>query len=287
MHPRDIVIGAVLAGVVAALAFRAGTLTRGGAIAAFVVGTLTYATGTIGFTLVLIAFFLPAIILSRIGKTRKRELVDIGKQGARDALQVLANGGVATLCAVIWAYTMDPRWAIAFAGAYAAATADTWGTEIGTLARGTPRSILTLRPIAAGLSGGVTLLGTLAEVAGAMWLGAAAFVGILLAYLFSSHDFGFSWRNQAPAAYALPIALLVAVPLGGIAGALLDSVLGATLQELRVCERCRRRCETDPHACGAPTRRVRGIPGVSNDVVNLLATACGAAVAAAVLLTLR
>jgi len=257
---RDVVIGAVFAAAAALLAYRTRALSSSGAVAAFVVGALTYATGTFRFTLVLLAFFVPSVVLSRIGRTRKHELVDAGKHGPRDATQVLANGGVATLCALGWAYTLDSRWAVALAGAYAAATADTWGTEIGTLARGTPRSILTLRPVVAGLSGGVTSRGTLAEIAGAIWIGLAAGIAVPRAYI------------PAPAA-------VFVVPVAGIAGALLDSILGATLQELRFCDACGRSCETNPHACGTPTRLIRGIPRFSNDVVNLLATACGAGVA--------
>jgi uncharacterized protein (TIGR00297 family) len=253
---RDLLIGAVFAGVLALGAWRARALSASGAGAAFVVGTLTYASGAVPFTLVLLAFFLPSVALSRLGKRRKRELVDIGKGGARDAFQVLANGGVATACAVLFALTHDPRWAWAFAGAYAAATADTWATEIGTLARQTPRSIFTLRPIPTGLSGGITLPGTLAEIAGALWIGAAAF-----------------------ALLSGPRSALPAVALAGVVGSTVDSILGATVQELRRCDACGRNCETDPHACGAPTRLVRGIPGASNDVVNLLATVAGAAVA--------
>jgi uncharacterized protein (TIGR00297 family) len=243
------------AGAIALVAYRAHALTRGGTAAAFAVGTLTYATGGIGFTLVLLAFFVPSVALSRLGRARKRALVDIGKGGPRDALQVLANGGIATACALAAALAHDPRWAVAFAGAYAAATADTWATEIGTLARGRPRSLLTGRPIAAGLSGGITIAGTLAQCAGAIWL---AVVAALLIGPASSR-----W-------------VAVAVAVAGIAGATADSLLGGSLQELRRCDACGRTCETDPHACGAPTRRVRGIPHVTNDVVNLLATGVGA-----------
>jgi uncharacterized protein (TIGR00297 family) len=252
MRPLDVVVGFLIAGAVAFAAWRAGALTRGGALAALAVGTLTYASGTIGFTVVLFAFFVPSIVLSRVGKARKRALIDIGKGGARDAVQVLANGGIATACAVMFAFSHELRWAAAFAGAYAAATADTWATEIGTLARRQPRSILTLQPIATGMSGGITLPGTLAEIAGAVWIGAVAIPAIA------------------------PTLMLVAIPLAGIAGGTVDSILGATLQELRQCDACGRTCETDPHACGAPTRLVRGVPGASNDLVNLAATAVGA-----------
>jgi uncharacterized protein (TIGR00297 family) len=283
----QLLVGAALAAVVAAGAWYARALTPTGALAAFAVGALTYASGTVGFTLVLLAFFVPSVMLSRLGKARKRALVDVGKHGARDAMQVLANGGVATACAVVWAFTHDPRWAAAFAGAYAAATADTWATEIGTLARRPPRSILTLRPVPAGLSGGITLPGTLAEIGGALWIGVVGLAGIALAYIGATGHVGFILPRAQPAAVVIPLAALLAIPCGGIAGATLDSVLGATVQELRRCDACERACETDPHACGSPARLVRGVPGFSNDVVNLLATAAGAAVAYGVVAALR
>ena len=264
----------MFAGAIALIAWRARALTRGGAIAAFAVGTLTFASGTIGFALVLLAFFVPSVILSRLGSARKRELVDIGKGGARDALQVLANGGIATLCAVVWAFTHDIHWALAFAGAYAASTADTWATEIGTLAPSAPRSILTWRPLPTGMSGGVTVRGTLAEVGGALWIGVMAPIAIVLAYIAQQSDVGFTmaytrwWGLAAPA---------LVIPLAGIVGSTVDSLLGATLQESRHCDACNRACETDPHVCGEPTRIVAGVRGISNDAVNFAATLTGAA----------
>ena len=243
---------------------RAHALTRGGALAAFVVGSVTYASGGIPFTAILLAFFVPSVAVSRIGRTRKRALVDIGKGGPRDALQVLANGGVATACALGFALTHEYRWAWAFAGAYAAATADTWATEIGTLARGRPRSIFSLRPVATGMSGGITVAGTAAEIAGAAWLGLIALVCL---------PAGAAGVASRPGALAF-----LGVAVAGIAGATIDSLLGASVQELRYCADCERSCETDPHLCGAPTRLVRGLRGVTNDAVNLLATAAGALV---------
>ncbi len=255
------------AATIAAAALRAHALSRDGAVAAFCVGSVTYAAGGWPFSAVLLGFFAPSIALSRIGRARKKKLVDIGKSGARDAWQVLANGGVATVCAL--AAAGSPAWLAAFAGSYAAATADTWGTEIGTLMRGTPRSILTLRPVRTGFSGGVTPIGTLAEIAGAAWLATVA-----AATLRAPDEVG-----QAPPVRAFRARLFAAVWLGGVAGALLDSLLGATVQELRRCPVCERTCETDPHVCGTPTVRIRGVPGFSNDLVNFAATLSGAAVA--------
>jgi uncharacterized protein (TIGR00297 family) len=232
---------------------RAGALDRSGALAAFAIGAIVFAALGWAGAAVLFAFFVPATLLSRLGKRRKRALVDVGKTGPRDALQVLANGGIAAVCAA-GAVVFGKPWNAAFAGAFAAAAADTWGTEIGTLAKQRARSILNGQPIPTGMSGGVTAAGTLAEIAG------AAVVALVT--------------------FGTGVAAIVPVAVAGITGATLDSILGATVQELRYCPHCERSCETDPHVCGTPTYLRRGRHAISNDAVNLAATCCGALVAA-------
>jgi uncharacterized protein (TIGR00297 family) len=258
---------------------RARALTRDGGAAAFVVGTLTFAAGTIGTALILLAFFISSVGLSRAGRARKRKLVDAGKSGPRDAAQVLANGGVATACITLWALVdrsaATSVWFIAFAGAYAAATADTWGTEIGTLAPQPPRSILTGKPLAAGLSGGVSAPGTAAEIAGAVLIALLAPAALLLAVP------GLPITLHTLAAAILPVFA------GGFGGALVDSLLGATLQQRRWCGACERECETNPHGCGTPTTLHRGLEWLTNDGVNFAATASGALLAAATWQLLR
>jgi uncharacterized protein (TIGR00297 family) len=244
-------LGALCAAAASYLALRAHALTPGGALAAFVVGAATFGALGVSGAALLLTFFVTSVALSFVGRARKRGL-DMAKPGARDGGQVLANGGVAALCAILSLWG-DARFAAAFAGALAVANADTWGTEIGTLSARAPRSILTLRPVAAGLSGGITLAGTAAEIAGA---GLIAGVAALL----SVH-----WT--------------LAVFAGGVAGAFVDSLLGASLQGLRWCPQCRRACETEPHSCGANTTLVRGASWFGNDAVNTVATATGALIA--------
>ena len=250
-----IVAGVVFAAVVALAARRARALTADGAVAAWIVGAIVFdALGWPGAA-VLFAFFIPSTMLSRIGRAHKRALVDVGKAGPRDAFQVAANGGAAALAALAAAAFHTPAALCAFAGAFAAASADTWATEIGTLARGRPRSILNLRPMATGLSGGITVPGTLAQAAGALAVaGTAAAVGLG------------SWWVVAAA---------------GFGGALTDSLLGAAAQALRWCPTCNRACETNPHICGTPTSLARGFAWLENDAVNAAATATAALIAAA------
>ncbi|HEY1429614.1 MAG TPA: DUF92 domain-containing protein [Candidatus Tumulicola sp.] len=244
--------GVVFAAVVAAAAWRARSLTASGAVAAWLVGSATFGAGGWAAAAVLFAFFVPSALLSRVGSARKRAMTDTGKHGPRDARQVLANGGVAAACALLATHG-NAVFAAAFAGAFAAASADTWATEIGVLSPEGPRSILTLRPVAAGLSGGITLAGTAASVAGAMLV--------------------------ASVAQLAGLAPFVPVAVAGVIGSLADSAVGAALQELRWCPVCERACETNPHACGSPTQLRRGIAWMDNDAVNLIATLKGAFVA--------
>ncbi|MDQ6827007.1 MAG: DUF92 domain-containing protein [Candidatus Eremiobacteraeota bacterium] len=242
--------------MVALFAYRFRALTGYGAAVAFFIGTCVYGAGGWSDALVLFAFFVPSVAFARLGRTRKGLLArDIGKQGPRDGGQVFANGGVAALCALV-AFGAHTPWHAAFAGAFAAATADTWGTEFGTLAAQAPRSILSGRRIGAGLSGGVTFVGTAAELIG------AAFIATLAALLH--------------------IAPWYCVFAGGIAGAVIDSILGATAQALRFCTACQRTCENEPHSCGANTLLIRGAAWMSNGAVNFTATLTGATVSALV-----
>lgn len=246
----QIAIAALGSFVIASLAYAYRALSASGAFAAFVIGCVVFGVGGWRAAAVLLAFFISSSLLSRIGARRKRTLVDWGKQGARDASQVLANGGVAALCVALAPLTTAPLM-LGFAAALAAATADTWSTEIGTLARRT-RSILTFQPVVSGLSGGISLPGTLAQLAGAAFL--------------------------AGVTYEVGIAPFWPVAIAGVAGGLFDSILGASVQSLRWCPRCARPCETDPHVCGTPTRMFRGLSWIGNDAVNALATIFGAGV---------
>jgi uncharacterized membrane protein len=168
---------------------------------------------------------------------------------------VLANGGLPAALAVCAHVRPSPRLVAAYAGALAAANADTWATEIGALSPAAPRLVTSGRRVPRGVSGAVTPLGTLASLAGALAIGA-----------------GHAALTRHPAA-----ALRLGV--AGLAGSLADSVLGATLQTVYVCRSCGQRTEDCRHAHGtaAPALTlVRGVPLMTNDTVNLCAALVGA-----------
>jgi uncharacterized protein (TIGR00297 family) len=251
---------------VATLARRAGSLDRPGSWAAVGVGTAACAAGW-SWAALLIAYFVSSSLLTRLGHARKAARTGsvLPASAARNARQVLANGAVFAGALLGGTLTGDPRWSVAALGALAAAAADTWATELGTLWGGTPRSALTGARLPVGLSGGVTAVGLLA--AGL----AAALVALPAGVLVGG--------GQGPAARGSALWLPVAV--AGVAGSLVDSVLGAALQARRWCEPCQAFTERTLHACGAPTRHAGGLRAMTNDAVNLLATLAGALLALA------
>src|SRR5262249_32583008 len=91
--------GAGLGAGVAGLAYWRRTLTADGVVAAAVVGAVTVARGGPAAVGALLAFFASSSALSKVGERRKQALPLAQAKGSRrDAWQVLANGGVATLC---------------------------------------------------------------------------------------------------------------------------------------------------------------------------------------------
>jgi uncharacterized protein (TIGR00297 family) len=248
--------GGLLAVAVALLARRAGALAASGAAAAVVVGTVCVAAGW-SWGALLLAFFVATSALSRLGARRKeaRTGAIVAKGGARDARQVLANGGLFALAALLSLVAPWPGWMVLGAGALAASTSDTWGTEVGTLAGGMPRSITTGRPVPPGTSGGISAAGTLAALCG------AAFVAVL------------AWSLRWPGA--------AAILAGGIVGSTADSLLGATMQSRRWCERCGIGTEREVHGCGSATRPAGGLAWLDNDGVNLASALVGALAALA------
>ena len=252
-----VLIGLALAALVSLAARRAGALTPSGAVASTIAGALAVVAGW-DWAALLIAYFASSSALSRLGRgTKERRTASVvAKHGPRDVWQVAANGGLFAISALAMRVQPDSRWIALGAGSLAASAADTWATELGTLYGGAPRSILTWRVVPVGTSGGISTIGSLAGLA------AGGFVaGLVLAFGWIPH-------------------IAVAVAIGGVAGALADSVLGATVQSRRWCDACSRRTERNVHDCGSETRHEGGVSWVDNDMVNFLSGAIGGLVSA-------
>jgi Raf kinase inhibitor-like YbhB/YbcL family protein len=151
-------------------------------------------------------------------------------------------------------------------GTLAAVNADTWATELGVLSRHRPRLITTGKKVERGSSGGVSPAGVLAAVGGAALIGELA-----------------AWLDPAgPNTFARGFVIVIVVTLTGLAGSLVDSMLGATVQVIYTCPACAKETERHPtHLCGTATIYKRGWRWLNNDRVNAACALAGAGLAMA------
>lgn len=249
------VLATAFNGLVAWGAYRKRSVDESGAVLGAALGSAILVAGGIPAFSLLAGFFLSSTALERLCGHPGPSAGIEQKGSRRDGLQVLANCGAGALASILYASTGDLAWLAALAASFASANADTWASEIGGLHKRGPRSILTLRPVPAGASGGVSALGFLGSALG------AAFIGLVFALAYGPT------LGRDPKYW--PLVLTAAC--GGTLGALLDSLLGAGLQ-----------AKYSSAKTGAYTERARtegqgnvlvqGFAWMTNDGVNLVST---------------
>lgn len=268
-------LGALASAAVCAAAWRTRSLSAGGAVTAWWVGTAVFAGGGLPWGVLLLFFFLTGSWLTRLRRRRQ------GRAPAgRTASQVLANGLPAAVAGLLQlGLGPSAAWEALMAGSLAAMTADTWATELGLLSGSRAWRFPTGPQVPPGTSGGVSLPGSLGGVLGAVaiaWLAAELGPGpparVVSAPVPPAHS------GLAPVAWAGVVA-------GGLGGMLFDSLLGAWVQARYRCRACGQVVE-DPQRhgqrCGfGSLEHLSGWQWLRNDQVNALAGWLGGWVAVA------
>jgi uncharacterized protein (TIGR00297 family) len=220
--------------IVSYLGYRARTVSLSGTIGGALIGVVIYTAGGWRAWLFLFLTFFAATAASKLGLKRKVLLgIEEERGGRRGAGNAFANCGVAAAAAIAGVATpySTEAW-IALVAALTAGGSDTVASEIGK-AWGTSTFLVTgFGRVKAGTPGAMSLEGTAAGVVSAF---ALAMVGSALGLI--------------------PGTAILAVVVGATAGALVESVLAATLEG----------------------------PGIlNNDMLNFINTAVAAAVAIAI-----
>ena len=273
MDTLIVLIAGAICTVLAVGAWKAHILDGGGAISAFLIGFVTFVVPADGWKwfIVLLVFLMVSSYMTHYKyQTKRKKGFAQEKGGARGWPNVSANGIVAGIMALSIPLFPQPSQELvlaAFLGAVATANADTLATEIGLLNPTDPRLITNLRKIVpAGTSGGISILGEIATLSGALLIGVAA--GLL--------------RMSGNPGWPLSI-ILGTTMIAGLVGCSVDSVIGATVQGIYKCSVCNKITENRRH-CGSPSIPLRGHKVIDNNVVNLIATIFGAAFAVLVLI---
>jgi uncharacterized protein (TIGR00297 family) len=191
-------------------------LTRAATPLAAVTGGVLCAVLTVGWSPwyhsafpALVTLFVLTWCATRFGRARKQQLGVAEDKRGRNAAQVAANLGAAGLAAASsLIHPVPGSWySVMVVAALGEATADTLASELGEVLGGEPLMVTTLRRVAPGTDGAVSLAGTVAGISGALLVVAV------------------SW-----ATLKLSAADTSAAALGAVGGLFFDSLLGATME---------------------------------------------------------
>jgi uncharacterized protein (TIGR00297 family) len=213
------VVAVALCAVMAGLAYWRGLLSGAGSAAALAIGIIIGVFGGLGWVLILLIFLLSSFAATRYRFEAKKAMgLEEGTRGERGPANVLANGSVACLAAVL--YFVLLLWDASFANvalvlflvAVAAAASDTMASELGVLS---PKAYLITsgRRVPPGTNGGISGMGTAWALVAAIYVSAVGNIALMLMGAFQ------------------PTSMSVLLPiLFGFVSCQVDSVFGALLE---------------------------------------------------------
>lgn len=253
-----VVSSVVLAVIVAFVTIRKKAFTVPAALSACaVLITVAVCSGWSGIVIVLAAYFTIFAVDMAVGNKSEKVTRAINQRtGARGIVQVIANALAATVAALASFIFKRPELMMVYAAALTECLADSLASDVGVLSKKDPIDICRMKRIKRGLSGGVSLLGTLSALA-----------GCVLMFLVSWIFFGMSVRLAVT---------VIAIPMVGIC---IDSILGSLVQAKYKCTVCGKSTEKTIH-CGAETSHVGGLKLINNDAVNIISNFLTAILAA-------
>ena len=200
-------IGALLFGITALLL---NWLTLDGVRAAVLFGTISYGIGDFTGASVVSGFFITSSLVSQNKVIETSDTHPDTKRFRRDGGQVWANGFWFALFMLVWFLSQSEVFLFAAVASIAAANSDTWATELGgNYKPGKTWLITTFKDVKPGTDGGISIKGLLAAL-----IGSAVIAGV------------FYLVNQST-----PIDYIIALSAAGFVGSLIDSILGATIQD--------------------------------------------------------
>ena len=274
-------LGFIISAAIGWAAYKREALSVSGVIGAILTGTAIFGFGGWAWGLLLITFFVLASLLSKYKEATKETLAEkFAKGSRRDLAQALANGGAGALIAIAYWRTGHPILWFAFVGALATVNADTWATELGVLSKRPPRLITTGKPVEVGTSGGVSLQGTLATLAGGAAIGLAGALFLYVESLLRYHPRIFLYPLSCLVYPANCTLLPLIAALAGLAGSLCDSLMGATVQAIYYSTSREKETEKVIDPDGTPNTLLRGWRWLNNDWVNFVSSAVGAMIGA-------
>jgi uncharacterized protein (TIGR00297 family) len=209
----ELAIVIVLPLLLALFAYKKNLMTPWATVTAYVLAEIIGLCTNIWWV---IAFFMFPIVAFLATKWKLKEKMELGlqegKKGERSVLNLMGVGVIPAAIAIVYAMTGSQQdlLAVAFLSALAVSTSDTVASETGIWAKKT-YMITTLKQIEPGPNGGVSLYGF-----GTSLLGTLLFALVAYVLIFQRFD--------------LSILYSLVIVAAGMVGNIMDSILGAVLE---------------------------------------------------------
>ena len=209
----ELAIVIVLPLLLALFAYKKNLMTPWATVTAYVLAEIIGLCTNIWWV---IAFFMFPIVAFLATKWKLKEKMELGlqegKKGERSVLNLMGVGVIPAAIAIVYAMTGSQQdlLAVAFLSALAVSTSDTVASETGIWAKKT-YMITTLKQIEPGPNGGVSLYGF-----GTSLLGTLLFALVAYVLIFQRFD--------------LSILYSLVIVTAGMVGNIMDSILGAVLE---------------------------------------------------------
>ncbi|GAB0093943.1 Transmembrane protein 19 [Sergentomyia squamirostris] len=252
--------------------YRRGSVNTSGAVLGFILA-ICLTVANYAFLTSLIVFFVTSSRATKFKAAQKAKFEEDfkGGEGKRNWVQVLCNGGMALQLCLL--YLIDcgvgerpidfgplyrSSWlGIALMSSFACCNGDTWASELGSvLAKSDPYLITTRKRVPRGTNGGVTPIGLLVSLLGGIIIGLTYFLTVI-------YTVDKSILLLSPPQWPL-------IPIGGfagLAGSVIDSLIGATLQYSGQDEKGR----IVEHP-GKTVKHISGMRILDNHSVNLISS---------------
>lgn len=171
----------------------------------------------------------------------------IKERNPRGFVQIFVNGFGGALCCIL-SYFIDEKYLVIACLGIGGCLIDSISSDIGRLSKYDPFDFIKGKRVKKGLSGGVSVLGLISSLIGAIFL--SGLIVIL--------------SKQKLIYFIIYIPLL-------LIGTLVDTILGSIVQVKYQCVVCQEITEKREH-CNSETKYYSGIKFIDNNMVNLLAS---------------
>ncbi len=241
-YPSDILmISVVLAEFIFMIVFFSKSIDYYGSLLSMImVFSYTYFGGMLGILILLFEYF----FIFFISILKKKESKIKKEKSGRTFFQILINGGLGTIFVILYGIFKNKNLLLISIISVSGCFIDSVSSDVGTLSKGEPYDLLKRKKVQKGLSGGISLLGTISSLL-------CSFLISFIVYIVLNFQ----------------ILDLIIISIVIFGQTIIDSLFGSIIQAKYKCNKCGKYSESEL-CCGESCKKVSGIHWVNNNVVN-------------------